>query len=240
MDLASISTTGIMFDQPSRSDLPFPRLDDVGYSWAGERTWPHDVGALSSWLVVASNPYRVRYFDDDSQAMDETNIDAVLASFVEYDAPDDIDTYDPTEDDADADAEGRRPIYAYGRVYLIRPDDAAAIDLAVSYRDALESYALLDESTYSEREGAAWDEYVVNGLRSDTMRELSDLDDDTEEALDDAWNDAASAASDYLHSYDGWTGSHSPDFSECIAKAFAASLIRAFWPSFSPWRGRAN
>lgn len=219
-----ISTFGIMFD--TFDDQPFPTLDDVGYSWADAPTWRADVGDLARWFVVAVNPHRLAYFDDDSQAMDETNIDAVLASFVEYDAPDDADAYDPTEDSDDAAAEGRRPIYAYGRVYLVHPDDAEAIALAEGFRNALADYPLLDESSYSEREYDAWCEYVDNGLRYDTLRDLRDtLDDESVDAIDDAWDDIAPEAAQHLHYYNGWDGSHSPDFSECVLQVLADSLV---------------
>lgn len=220
----AVSTIGVMFD--SHRDDPFPRLADVSYSWAGEQTDVAYVGSLSDWFVVASNPYRVTYFDEDSRAMDETNITAVLSSFLELDAPEDADEYDPAEDDEEANAEGRRPIYAYGRVYLVRPDDEAAISLAQGFVKFLSDYPLLDESSYCEREYNSWLDYVDNGLQSDTMRDLDALDEDTADALDDAWSDVAPAAAENLHDYNGWDGSHSPDFAECIGTAVASAIGR--------------
>jgi hypothetical protein len=42
-----------------------------------------DDGQGTGWWVIATDPYQVRYFDDDAAAMDETNWDAMLASFDE-------------------------------------------------------------------------------------------------------------------------------------------------------------
>jgi hypothetical protein len=69
----TLNRTGIMF-----SDLP--TIADVD---AAEYTFRYSVDLpdeMNAWHVVASDPHCLRYGDEDSEAMDQTNWDAIIAS----------------------------------------------------------------------------------------------------------------------------------------------------------------
>jgi hypothetical protein len=147
-------TTGIMF---TASD-GFPTVDEIdrsvwGYAMGLSSV---DVESLGGWFAVAHNPRDVSYVgDDDAQAMDETNWDAVVAS-LSVPAEDIPNIYAAmrgplhvTEQVEEAHAVG---IAIVGSVLAIRPDMTTDLDAVYACGLALADYPLLDEDTYCARE----------------------------------------------------------------------------------------
>jgi hypothetical protein len=213
------TTTGIFFDAAPSDDAPFPMLADMPYAWVGESV-PMRGETFGDWLAVAQNPARDRYFDDDQQAMDETNFEAVY-EFRALESVTDAERLGVELDVSD--------VYLFGKVVIVRPN-SEVVDAMVKYRSALSDYPLLDESAYSEREYDAWLEFMRNGLRYDTTSELvaAGVDDATIDDIDDAWDAVAPAAGDFLHHFNGWDGGHSPDFSVCVGKAVVTAVAVLF------------
>jgi len=215
----SITTTGIMFDHVNGDATPFPTLADMPYSWVGDGV-DHD-HPLAGWLVVASNPGRVHYYDDDREAMDETNYDVVAGEDVpsvwrrrSYQSPDIFEGAD------EASAHGWAE---FGRVLICDPNNEEAIERFESYRDALADYPLLDEDEYSKREHEAWCAWAsTGGLQYDTMRELTDAgwDPDTIARIDAQWDHVWPAMSSWLDYYYGFTGECS-SVPDAITRAMA-------------------
>lgn len=219
----SISTIGIMFDGPGDE---FPRLSDMGYGWTGEFHYPDE---LAAWFVVAQDPGRVTYFDEDSEATDTTNWDAIVGGL--GDLPnvqicgqhhDGRYVHDYTDVDV-ADALDRG--YAIvGKVLCIDPG-SEDLDEMVRYRTALSDYPFLDEDAYYVLESAAWDRYMDDGLRYDTLRDMEDsLDESTIESIENSWTDVAGWACQHLHYYNGFSGEFGPSFDWCIAAEISRRL----------------
>ena len=74
----------------------------------------------------------------------------------------------------------------------------------------------------------AWCDYVSDGLKFDTMRELGEVDEATAEAIEDQWDAIASWAQSRLHYNDGWHGDHSPPFHDCVSETIVDALQRTF------------
>lgn len=215
-----LSTIGIMFDALAgdASDT-FPRLADIGHAWHGHLD--HGEVDYDEWFAVATNPYEVTYYDDDTQAMDETNFVAVFGEPGEIWRACDYDKCEWLNEE-------NVTIVRYGRIILIDPDDADTLASCLASRDRLADYPLLDESGYSEREYNAWLDFMDNGLRYDTVRELAGADEDTIDLIDENWTTVAPVACERLDYYYGFTGEHSPDFSECVAATIVDALARVF------------
>lgn len=221
--------TGLFFDARLKDSTPFPRVADlVDFSFLVP-------DALHGFLLVASDPNRVTYFDDDSEAMDQTNwpviialpLDDDLAEVNDYDIIPSIGYTFDDDEVATAFRAGACLLWStYETFLLVDPNRDDLVDYCVSTRSAVEDYPLLDESSYSDREYAAWLDYVDGGLQHDTIRDLEDyVDEDTVAAVEDAWDDLAPAAGDHLNSYSGFTGAHSPPFVECVALAVSTALV---------------
>lgn len=218
---------GIMFDTLTSDDTPFPTLDRaVHYSC-------EDAEGFAGWLAVASDPNRLQYFDDDAQAMDETNWDVIVGALdepAEYCNP--RTAYSRGMVDIDMSEEISAAGYAlyhdtFQTYLIVDPANEELLDTMIELRSNLEGYPMLDDDAYSEREMLAWNEWMLRGgLENDTLRELSSLDDDTAEAVSDAWAEVAPIACNYLHYWNGFSGEHGPDFSECVATAVGTALTR--------------
>ena len=228
VSLQSISTIGIMFDVVG-IDTPFPRLSDMPYSWVGESV-PESADVdgidIGSWFVVATNPSRIRYFDDDSEAMDETNFDAIFGADVEsvywlsrgYTHPYELQGV-PEAVEAG--------VATFGRVVIVDPDRDDIVESMLSYSRALSDYPILDDGEYSRREHEAWCSWAsTGGLQSDTIRELSEAgwDPDVIARIDAQWDHVWPNMSSWLDYYHGFTG-ESSDVPEAITRAMAAGDI---------------
>lgn len=239
MTSASVTTIGIMFD--SIDDQPFPRLKDLGYEWTGEFDYPEE---LTDWFVVAHDPNRLSYFDEDSEAMDTTNWDTIVGGLT--DLPDvqvcgqNVDgRYIHDYVDVDIEDALEKGYALVGKVLCVAPD-AEELDEMIQYGSALADYPLLDDEAYYALESEAWDRYVDDGLRYDTIGDLEEsLDEETIESIEAAWMDVAGAACEHLASYDGWSGSHSPDFDRCIGAEIIRHLCLLFLgaPADQPYFG---
>ena len=214
---AAISQLSIMFDTCKGED--WPRVRRL-VSWLADDEQP-----LADWFVVATDPSRVRYFDDDSEAMDETNWDALPIDRSELFDTSDPESVNPLDEIVAAGVGFYRDTF---ETYLIvAPGNEEVLDAMLDTRKSLSDYPLLDEDAYSEREYNAWLDFMSDGLRYDTLRDLSGpIDEDTVEAISDAWDDIAPAAAQHLHYYNGFSGEHGPDFSECIARTLVDGLAR--------------
>lgn len=157
----------------------------------------------AGWSIVAADPYRVRYFDDDAQAVDETNHDALMAGLdpaaessylLQWGTWSDGRgmpgaTREPLETEADGDwwageLDGfaywpaptlRHRPYGGSTVVVIVRDGTAAADHAESCRYALADYPLLDEDAYEAREADAWDTYWQDTARRDVAYAAADV-----------------------------------------------------------------
>lgn len=226
--LASICPIGIMMNV-NRLDDEFPRLTDMPYTWIGESV-PDPGDELADWLVVAINPRALAYFDDEREAIDESNLSTVFGDDMPrigwigrgWNHSIELDGIDEAIE---------RGFGAYGRVIIAPPDvDEDLIASWCEARERLEDYPFLDEDDYSRREDEAWTEWAESGgLQYDAIAELREagVDESVVEAIDDSWSDVWPIAMDYLDEYRGFTGECSPSFHEAIVGALAAGTIRA-------------
>jgi hypothetical protein len=223
----------IMFD--ATGDKPFPTLDNLlGDSYEGR---PDE---LARFLVVATDPARVRYFDDDSEAIDTTNF-AVLRDALNDPAHiQETRSVDPATDAAEIEAALERGAAVYHgeneTLLLVDPDDQETVSTFETLRERLSDYPLLDESAYSERDAEAWNDFLHGGLRMDTIRDLRErgIDDDTVDAIDDAWDALAPKAAENLNWYNGFTGEHAPDFADLISKTLVDAVAQVPETLFGP------
>ncbi len=80
--MRDVNTIGIMFARPDNGE--FPTVADMrGTSWMN--AYLVDTEPFSEWLVIAYDPHTVTYYDDDQEAVDETNWDAIVSSVPNYD-----------------------------------------------------------------------------------------------------------------------------------------------------------
>src|SRR5919106_3237506 len=76
-------TVGIMYTRPS--DGEFPTVADIERSSWSLDLYAVDTEPFADWLAIAYNPRSLRYGDDDREAMDETNFDAIMDALVDRD-----------------------------------------------------------------------------------------------------------------------------------------------------------
>lgn len=202
-------TYGIIFADPQTGDFPtvtqITRSNYINVLGA-------DMSDLEGWHAVAYDPTTLRYYEDDVEAMDETNWEAILdapapfggeiprASF-DY-------RYDPAEGWANWQWYGLNDVISArvgilsgvsGQILVIAPlpdpDDKSedADDLRNLWQHfedcsrALADYPILDESAYSEREWEAWQNYAPDALRQEIIGSdfgKLDLSDDEREAIE--------------------------------------------------------
>lgn len=255
MRAEEISTIGVMFNVRADEDHPdqFPRFRDLPYS-RHQLLWDDALAEdLRDWWAIAYDPRGMMYGDESQRAADVTNYETILVDVTRVDE-DEIPVVYATMSrlghawTLEGEDEARAAGYAIiGRVLCIAPrmvrdgidedgydeygwwhEDPRAdrIDIAQSLSRSLADYPLLDEEGYSQLEHDAWCEYASNDLDVDTLRDLPDLDDDTRDAIQDAWQEiwpAMSAAADY---YSGWDGDISPDAPELLASVVVDALAR--------------
>lgn len=219
-----LTQTGVMFD--TLEDDPFPRLVDLARTHRYGLPLGDPPAEIADWYAIASDPRAVRYFDDDSEAMDTTNWDAIVSSMTAVfgdELPRIFDRYtrdgwvlDGLDDDAIADG-----AMLFGRVLLIAPDWYEGLAEAQELSSALANYPLLDEDAYSQLEYDAWQDYAPQAFRDELRYEHRDIDEDTADALIDATDDILGDVAQYLHHYQGFTGEYGPDFVAIIAEHVA-------------------
>lgn len=223
--MSRISTIGIMFDVVDVET--FPKLKDMPYTWVGESFDPDsDIG---EWLVIATDPDRVRYFDDDNEALDETNFEAIFGDraniesiWWRYRGIREDSTMEGVEDAIEA------GFATFGRVIIAPPDvDPELLDSWVGYRKSLSDYPILDEMAHSEREHEAWCRWAsTGGLQLDTIRELTSdgWDPDVIARIDAQWDHVWPNMSRWLDYYYGFSG-ESSSVPEAITRAMSEGDI---------------
>jgi hypothetical protein len=211
----------VMFDEVD--DSKFPTLDDViGGTYEG------CLEELAHFLVVASDPHRVTYFDDEAGAIDAVNFGVLAESVGE--GPDvrtgrwaRQSTRVRDEEISETLAAGVALYHGTNETFLIvDPDDEERIDSFEQFRSSLLDYPLLDDSAYDELNSDEWTAFLFGGLRLDTLRDLRSegLDEATVDAIDEAWDTLAPRASAKLDYFNGFTGEHRPAFHELVRSAF--------------------
>lgn len=225
--------TGIMFS------APFPTLADADRDASSSFL----IGAgvpdeLAEWLAVSYDPRGWSYSDEDAEAMDETNFDAIrdaVTTDAELGVPEVRCDYrflsNPHRNEwvvsgvEDALEAG---VALFGRVLIVAPDNADAIEAAEECERALADYPLLDESAYSERDWDAWQEYapmaygdeIRDAVRSGAMT------DEVADQLIDAQFDLLPALAEHLHYNSGFTGEYGPNFLEILGTALSGLFPR--------------
>lgn len=223
-----VQTIGIMFDDP-REPTGFPRVTEVPWEWSHVDL--RDVDAFRNWVAICYDPRPLAYGEENRRAMDMTNLAVIVEKLGGWDDIPELDYYASADRWNDSVAECQEHgVAVLGYVIAINPDtiDADIIDELQQCSRALSDYPLLDEEAYSELEHEAWEEYASDGLRVDTMRadELADVDEETRDFIDEAWDEIWSDASMRLHYFEGWHGNHSPAFGLCVAKTIVDALVR--------------
>lgn len=255
MTTTEIGTTGIMFDVRADEDHPhqFPRFRDLPYSWH-QLLWGENLAEdLRDWWAIAYDPRGLMYGDESWRAADVTNWDVIVADVTGVEESEVPKVYATMSRlghtwTLEGEDEARDAGYAIiGRILCVAPivardgidedgydedgfwhEDPRAdrIDIAQDLSKPLADYPLLDGEGYSMLEHDAWCEYASNGLDSDTLRGLPDLDDDTRDAVLDAWQEIWPVMSANAHYYSGWDGSIGPDAPELLASVVVDALAR--------------
>ena len=237
MRIDELQRVGIMYDADMGDGraYPFPFLREMPYPEAEYYVdqWCEDFG---DWYTIARDPAPMMYGDADREAMDKTNYAALISCLGD---PTEIPQlrdmfmsgYRRDSDGTDADCEDalEKGYASVGWLLVVRPDKVDELDELQRCQQSLSDYPLLDEEAYSALEWEAWDEYLHDGARWDVTRALA-LDEATEEALEDSWDDVAPAACGRLHYYSGWdVGAHYPPLEECVAGAIVEGIVRVYF-----------
>lgn len=155
---------------------------------------------ILQWVAVAYDPRSLTYYDDDAEAMDETNFDSIIDTLgvAESELPTVALSYDSGATAnlvgvEDALATGVAVVRGYsGAVLVMHPeyripgtgsqwhpselnpedDREQGTEVVFSLLRALADYPLLDESAYSEREWEAWQEYAPQAF-DDEVRDAT-------------------------------------------------------------------
>lgn len=201
------------------------------------------------WSIVAFDPRRVRYFDDDREAMDETNYDVIRGGLDmdrecepeitghAYGSP----IFAPmlaTGDWAECEARmvtddgwSHATPYVTSTVVLVVRDGSEAAEWVASCADQLAGYPLLDESAYCEREYEAWQQCWQDWAAREVAREAAcrvapDWPDDLADMLDDhrdEWAQAAHESASYSY---GFSGEYDADGMERGCLEWLAGAVR--------------
>jgi hypothetical protein len=182
-------TIGVMFTRVS--DGEFPTVADIERSSWSLDLYAVDTEPFADWLAIAFDPRSLRYGDDDREAMDETNWDAIVAALVdrdgdpiaERDVPKVYSAYRNVSDGTKtrriwdlawvtegADEAIAVGVAVIGSLLAVAPDNEDAVEAMRECSRALADYPLLDEDAYSEREYEAWQEYTPQAW-SDEIRD---------------------------------------------------------------------
>lgn len=255
MRTEEISTIGIMFDVRADEDHPhqFPRFRDLDYPWHQLLWDEHLAEDLRDWWAIAYDPRGLMYGDESWRAMDVTNWDVIISDVTGVEESEVPKVYATMSrlghtSTLEGEEEARDTGYAIiGRILCVAPimprdgidedgydedgfwhEDPRAerIDIACQVSKSLAGYPLLDEEGYSQLEHEAWCEYASDGLNFDTLRDLPDLDDDTRDAVQDAWQDIWPVMSANAHYYSGWDGSMGPEPRELLASVVVDAMAR--------------
>jgi hypothetical protein len=182
-----------MFTRPG--DGEFPTVADIERSSWSLDLYSIDTEPFASWLAIAFDPRSLRYGDEDAEAMDETNWDALVSDLVGYDR-----CLGDGDHDGPPHVSPQYHGYRCGEagyrcqaceVAAVERDEALAAGIAIigqllavdpenlddveAMRDAsrsLADYPLLDEDAYSAREWDAWCDWAPTAW-SDEIREAS-------------------------------------------------------------------
>ena len=199
------------------TDLPTVETFDQATHHSITYGLPNLPEAFRSWVVVAKDPRIITYFDDDNEALDETNWDAVVDR-VCGDEPQLIsELYRPGPDITDEVLAAGFCLLdgaSYNRVLVVDPTDEDRLDAARDVARDISDYILLDESAYSEREWEAWQAYAPEALR-DEIRDAvhgGTVDEDTAEWLDDNRDRLLPELAQHLHYESGFSGEYGPPF----------------------------
>jgi len=235
-------TTGIMFTN-------LPTVADATYS-------PDDYEGLQSWHVVAYVPSTLRYYEDDVEAMDETNYDALIdalgGTVVRVEPTWNLrpDAYAAAWDALVAEAKtvgvamvprmSLRDWHSSAALLLVDPANEDRMDAVRDCLDSLSDYPFLDEDAYSRRESAAWDEYLPMAWRDEVRdvcsamnREdgMNEEDDAVADFLLDHADDLAPIACGELHYWYGFSGEYGPSLLSSLVAAMDSSYAR--WDAFN-------
>jgi hypothetical protein len=188
-----VETIGVMFARVDNGE--FPTVDMLANEPYGIRSafgYGDIPDIFADWLCIASDPSRVTYYDEDTQAMDETNY-AALTSCIGDDDEDMTDTI--------------------GYVLVVHPE-SPLVEVFRGYSRSLADYPLLDEMAYSEREYEAWMDYAPQAFRDEVIEALRDdeIDEATAEYLDDHADAIMPMLAEHLHYYYGFSGEYGPNF----------------------------
>lgn len=161
------------------------------YSNLTEWEHPADYGGQTwyGWYAVASQTR-------DSDALERSNYRRILEDLNEVDAPLVVDTIDPRNVDYDSAGDStvtdtRQGHWGCGwvEVIYVHSSNLPACSLADSILDALEDYAVYDESAFSEEENEeyqyAWDHYLPSDF-AEVLQKHFKLADSTVWKLEDA------------------------------------------------------
>jgi hypothetical protein len=229
---------GLMFDQRGE----FPTLAAVDREPWHLDLYSIDTEPFEEWLAIAVDPTRVTYFDDDREAMDETNYAVLLDDLTTLLRDDDREQDIPSVFASYASPGGTGPMWVttgtedalaagvavIGQVLAVASDNADAIDAMREAKRALADYPLLDDEAYSEREWDAWAEYAPTAWTDEIRDAVRSgwMDDDTAEALEDAdAGEMVGALSSDLHYSYGFSGEYGPPFLELFASRLADVLV---------------
>lgn len=161
--------SGILYDSP------FPTHDDDGTE--------------TEWVIVGYNPTYLRYYEEDSEAMDWTNWQAIsdgLDSEAEYIIGTSDDFALPTESESwavcrvdefpySSDYHSSKVPFSWDTVALFVRKGTESFDHYEECEGALSDYPLLDEDSYCALEHKAWERYLEDFVISDTAKSAAQI-----------------------------------------------------------------
>lgn len=228
----TFDTSSVMFNAAGSEG--FPTVEDLARTnWINPYMGPSE--EFADWFVIAFDPRTLHYGDDDREAMDETNWDAIAAD-LESITEDGIPTayYSPRigashyHDVPTGTDDVRAAGIGYLRVgyefLIIAPNNDEGLDIARHLSKRLADYPLLDEDAYSKREWDAWEEYAPIAFE-DEIRDAvraGILTDDEAQTLSDSADELLPILSQYLHYNYGFSGDYAPKFLDIFADLMRA------------------
>ena len=168
---------------------------------------------MLQWLAIATNPRVMTYYEDDAEAVDETNWDVIVDTLCVEDLP-------IVRDSITSDLRGFRTVgvdealevgaaLIDGRVLAVSPDFPELSELT-RLADRLADYPLLDEDSHSEREYAAWLEWMPDAFAQEVR--ASSYDTETTDWLMDNSAELLPILGQHLHYSYGFSGEYGPEF----------------------------
>jgi hypothetical protein len=184
--------------------------------------------SMNVWHVIANDPHFMTYGDDDWEALDETNYDALISELLAV--PVELSRDDLSDSPTMLEAL-ETGIAIAAQYLLIAPTMTDDLDAMAQCEKSLSDYPLLDDDAYSTREWEAWAEYAPEAFKGEIRDadRAETIDEDLSDWLTDHAETLLGELSQHLHYENGFSGDYGPKFLEIFADLGGRHHFEAEW-----------